>query len=130
LVDLRDKTFWGTYLPYKQKEPRHFMIGEVLKIDDLLTDEQIVNKLSISRMIIDGDIVWLASTILPPKELDLLHKNQELIETDLGNPSLRELANEEMVGKLNSVLLNYVSNPEEVSKSIVDEAKFWESKIK
>jgi hypothetical protein len=130
LIDLRDKTFWGCYLPYKQKEPRHYMIGEVLKIDDLLTDEEIVNKLSIAQLIRDGDIVWLASRILSDKDLQCLHKNQDFIESSLGNPSLRILTDDKIIPKLTSVLKDYIEKPQELSKAIVEEAKFWESKIK
>ena len=130
LIDLRDKMFCGCYLPYKQKEPHHHTIEEVLRIDDLLTDEEIISKLSIARLIRDGDIVWLASTTLPEKELGIIHENQEKIEAALGNPSLRVLADEKMVQKLTAVLKGYLETPEEISKKIVNEAKFWESRIR
>jgi len=56
LIDLKKKTFWKTYLPYEQKEPRHFSIGEVLKIEDLFTEEDI-RSISLSEIIKDGDIL-------------------------------------------------------------------------
>lgn len=78
LIDLKKKTFWNTYLPYEQKKPKHFSIGEVLKIEDVLTEEQI-NKISLSQIIHDGDIVWLASSCLSGNELELITKNQAII---------------------------------------------------
>ena len=129
LIDLKKKTMWGKYLPYEQKKPKHFSIGEVLDIDDIFTEEQI-NKISISQIIRDGDIGWLASSILPEKELDNLLKNQKNIEKELGNLSLRELADDTKIAKIEELLKPLISNPQEVAKAIVEEAKFWEQKLR
>ena len=129
LIDLKKKTIWGKYLPYEQKKPKHFNIGEVLDIEDIFTEEQI-NKISISQIIRDGDIGWLASSILPEKELDNLLKNQKNIEKELGNLSLRELADDTKIAKIEELLKPLISKPQEVAKAIVEEAKFWEQKLR
>jgi len=129
LFDLGKKAFWNSYLPYKQKTPFHFTLGEILEIEDLFTEEQI-NRIALSDVIRDGDIAWLASRSLSANELEVIHKNQTLIENKLGNPSLRELANDSITNKLSTALNYYgVKNPEEVSKIIIDEAKFWNSRL-
>ena len=129
LIDLKKKTVWGTYLPYKQKKPKHFSIGEVLDIDDIFTEEQI-NKISISQIIRDGDIGWLTSSILSEKELDELLKNQKMIEKKLGNLSLREYADDTKLSKIEDVLKPIISKPQEVAKAIIEEAKYWEQKLR
>ena len=95
----------------------------------IFTEEQI-NKISISQIIRDGDIGWLASSILPEIELDVLLKNQKVIEKELGNLTLRELADDTKIAKIEDLLKPLISKPQEVAKAIVEEAKFWESKLK
>ena len=130
IFDLRKKTFWKSYIPYAQKHPFNYTIGEVLNIEDLFTEDEI-NRIALSNIIRDGDIVWLASSSLSGNELELIHKNQTLIENELGNLSLRELSNDAMLSKMSSVLAGFgIANPEEVSKTIIDEAKFWHAKLK
>lgn len=130
LFDLRKRAFWNSYVPYEQKHPWNFTLGEVLSIEDLFTEEQI-NKIALSDVIRDGDIAWLASYLLSGNELEVIHKNQSLIEHKLGNPSLREFSNDTILSKLSAVLAEYgITNPDEVSKAIVDEAKFWSSRLK
>jgi len=129
LIDLKKKTFWKTYLPYEQKEPRHFSIGEVLKLEDLFNEEDIKN-ISVSEIIKDGDILWLASSLLGEKELTRLIRNQKRIESQLGNPSLRELTSDLIIPKLNKILSKTFSKPNEISKAIVEEARFWYKKLK
>ena len=129
LIDLKKKTTWGKNLPYEQKKPKHFSIGEVLDIEDIFTEEQI-NKISINQIIRDGDIGWLSSSILSEKELDKLLKNQGLIEKNLGNPSLRELADDKKINQIEDKLKNIISKPKEVAKAIVEEAKFWDKRLR
>lgn len=130
LFDLRKRAFWNSYVPYEQKHPWNFTLGEVLSIEDLFTEEQI-NKIALSDVIRDGDITWLASYLLSGNELEVIHKNQSLIEHKLGNPSLREFSNDTILSELSIVLAEYgITNPDEVSKAIVDEAKFWSSRLK
>lgn len=130
LFDLRKRAFWNSYVPYEQKHPWNFTLGEVLSIEDLFTEEQI-NKIALSDVIRDGDIAWLASYLLSGNELGVIHKNQSLIEHKLGNPSLREFSNDTILSELSIVLAEYgITNPDEVSKAIVDEAKFWSSRLK
>ncbi|MCK4614865.1 MAG: hypothetical protein KAU14_08680 [Thermoplasmata archaeon] len=129
LIDLKKGTTWGNYLPYKQRQPAHFAIGEVLNVDDVFTEDQI-NTISLSQIIRDGDIGWLASSILNEKELEGILKDQTVIEMELGNPSLRNLTKDDMIPKISSVLSDYIENAEEVAKSIVGEARYWESTLK
>lgn len=130
LFDLRKKAFWKNYVPYTQKKPWNYTIGEVLDVEDLFTEEQI-NRIALSNIIRDGDVVWLASGLLSGTELEKIHSNQTLIENKLGTPSLRELADDHTVSKLSVALTDIeISNPDEVSKAIVDEAKFWHSRLK
>lgn len=129
LFDLRKKAFWNSYVPYKQKHPWNFTLGEVLSIEDLFTEEQI-NKIALSDVIRDGDIAWLASHLLSEKELEIVHKSQSLIEKELGHLSLRLLSNDDIIDKLSIILAKYgIANPDEVSKAIVKEAKFWNSRL-
>ena len=130
LLDLKKNVFWNSYVPYEQKKPWNFTPGEVLSIEDLFTEEQI-NKIALSDIIRDGDIAWLASRLLSGNELEIIHKNQALIENKLGNPSLRELSNDSMLSELSTILVQFgITNPDEVSKAIVEEAKFWHSRLK
>ena len=130
LVDLKTKAYWNTYLPDPHIERIHNSIGERLDIEDLFTDEQI-GRIALSDIIRSGDIAWLASHILSADELEIVHKNQSLIEGELGNPSLRLLSDEHITDKLSTILAQHgISNSEEVSKVIVREAKFWHSRLR
>ena len=130
LFDLRKKAFWHNYVPYEQKNPWNFTIGEILSIEDLFTEAQI-SKIALSDIVRSGDIAWLTSDILSPIELEIIHKNQPLIEGELGNPSLRLLSNDSMVSMLSTVLARYgISNPDEVARVIVGEAQFWHSRLR
>lgn len=130
LFDLRKKTFWKSYVPYTQKNPYNRTIGEILDVEDLFTEEQ-VNRIALSNIIRDGDVVWLASSLLSGSELIKIQANQELIEGKLGNPSLRELSDTKKIQDISAIFAEIgIGNPEEVSKAIVDEAKFWHSRLK
>ena len=130
LFDLGKEAFWHSYVPYEQRNPFHFTLGEVLGIEDLFTEEQI-NRIALGDIIRDGDIAWLASRLLSGTELEIIHSNQTLIENKLGKPSLREFADDNIVSKLSVALTEIgINNPDEVSKAIVNEAKFWHSRLK
>ena len=129
LIDLKKKAYWDNYLPYQQKKPLHKTIGEVLAVEDLFTEKQI-NRIALSEIIIEGDIAWLASTVLSGEDLEKILNNQKLIEIKLEHPSLRRLANDSIRRKLSRILSEYVSNSGEVSKKIVEEAKFWYERLK
>lgn len=130
LFDLRKKSFWRSYVPYVQVKPWNYTIGEVLNVEDIFTEEQSI-RIALDNIIREGDIVWLASRLLSGSELDKLHKNQPFIENKLGKPSLRELADADILNRLSPILADIgISNPDDVSKAIVDEAKFWHSRLK
>lgn len=129
LFDIKRSAFWGTYLPYIQKTPMHHSIGEVLSVEDVFTDEQI-NKLALSEIIKSGDIAWLASSVVSESELEIILRNQKNLERDLGNPSLRILADDGIKEKLSSTLARFIDNTDQVATAIIEEAKFWHEKIK
>ena len=128
MFDLKKSAFWGTYLPYIQKDPKHHTLGEVLNVEDVFTDEQI-DRLAISDIITAGDIAWLSSSILSVEELDVILRNQRRIENELGNPSLRILSDSSIEDKLSKALSRYIEKPHKVSEAIVKEATFWLEKI-
>lgn len=130
LIDLKDKAYWHTYLPNADIERIHSTIGEKLNVEDLFTEEQI-RKIALADIIRDGDIAWLASSVLPASELDVIHRNQTFIEEKLGNPSLRILSDEGVLDSLTAVFneLN-IAKPHEVAQAIVREAQFWVSRLK
>lgn len=131
LIDLKKDVVWKNYLPYKQKKPLHYTIGEKLDIQDLFTEEEIINKLALARIIRDGDIGWLASSTLSEKELEIIHRNQTAIEKSLRNPSLRLLSDNKQISKISKVLAEYnIKRPREVAEAIVEEAKFWNEKLR
>lgn len=129
LFDLRKAAFWGTYLPYIQKNPMNHTIGEVLSVEDVFTSEQI-DRLAISEIINSGDIAWLASAVISEKELDIILINQKRIEKAIGNPSLRILSDGSIKNNLIEILSKYIENADEVAEAIIDEARFWRGKIK
>jgi hypothetical protein len=130
LFDLKKRAFWKSYVPYMQKEPWNYTIGEVLDVEDLFSEEQI-NRIALSNIIRDGDIVWLASRLLSGAELEKIHGSQALIEAKLGKPTLRELADTSIESRLSSALNEIgINNPDEVSKTIMDEAKFWHARLR
>lgn len=129
LFDLKKHAFWNTYLPYKQKKPFYHTIGESLSVEDLFTEKQI-NKIALSTVIKDGDITWFASSVLGESEVDIIIKNQAVIEKSLGNPSLRVLANNVTTAQLSKSLSPFLKKPDDVAKAIIEEAKYWDSKLK
>jgi hypothetical protein len=129
LFDIKEKSYWYTYLPDSNIERIHRTIGETLSIEDLFTDEQI-KTISLKDIIQNGDIMWLSSSVLSTDEIDIIRLNQANIEYELGNPSLRELANNTPVDKLSKVLEKYIKHSRTVAEAIISEAKFWYSKLK
>jgi hypothetical protein len=130
LFDLRNKAYWKNYLPFPQKAPMHFTLGEALQIEDIFTEEQI-RRIALGDIIRDGDIAWLASSVLSGNELNVIHKNQALIEEKLSNPSLRTLSDESNMNDLTMILKELeIAKPSEVAKAIVNEAQFWVSRLK
>ncbi len=129
LFDIKKSAFWGTYLPYIQKKPMHHSVGEVLSVGDVFTEEQI-NKLALSEIIKSGDIAWLASSVISEAEIEIILRNQKKIEQEIGNPSLRVVADGDIKVKLSSALSKFIQSADSVADAIIDEAKFWNEKIK
>lgn len=131
LIDIRDGSFWGSFLPYTQKKPMHFSIGEVLKPEDVFTDEQI-RAIAINDVIQEGDIAWLASTAVSGEELQAILRNQKTIEGKLDRPSLRTLATggEAMRDKIIESLEGIIDSPGNVASAIMEEARFWYERMR
>lgn len=135
LVDLRKNAYWMNNLPYQPTDsPFHRInrnIGEVLSLEDIFNEDQISRTTTIAKIIGHGDIGWLAHKHVGEDDLAIIRPNQLSIENKLGNPTLRELKSVNYKGKLKTVLEEFgIHNPEEVAKSIISEAKFWNRKIK
>lgn len=129
LFDLGKKAYWKSYLLYKPVREFHLTIGDVLNVEDLFTEEQIKTT-TIDNIIRSGDIGWLAYNYLTESEFQVIRNNQRDIEDSLGNSSLRSLADDTMLDKITSVLNNYsISNSADIAKSIISEAKFWQSRL-
>lgn len=135
LVDLRKNAYWMNNLLYQPTDnPFHRIhrnIGEVLSPEDIFSEGQILRTTTIAKIISNGDIGWLAHKHVSEDDLAILRLNQLAIESKIGKPSLRELVEGNYQGKLKTVLEEYgIHNSEEVAKSIISEAKFWNKKIK
>lgn len=128
LIDLRMSTYWGTYLPYISIRPFHRTIGEVLSADDVFTDEQ-MRGIALADVISSGDVAWLASAVVGEDELDIIIRNQATIEESLGRPSLRLLAKDEMHDRLVESLRDFVDEPADIARRIIEEAGFWHGQL-
>ncbi len=129
LIDLKSKVFWKNYLPYEQKRPMNFTIGEKLSIDQVFTINDI-NQIALGDIIKKGDILWLATTFLSAEQQSVLRRNQLGIEQALDNPSLIDMSKDNFKPRLINVLNNYFeSDVEEISTRIISEAKYWKNKL-
>lgn len=121
-VDLRELE-WR-----KDVESRTWTIGEKIPIEDYLTDEDFyrLNEVTDSiRHIEKGDIGFLASRYVTKEELEKIHATQPLIEKELGNPDIKEIADERVQEELAEALHGLVSDPEDVTEGVIREAKIW-----
>lgn len=131
LFDIRKNAFWMNNLQYTQTRKNASTIGEVLTLEDLFNEDQIAKTTTIAKIISHGDIGWLAHKHVSEDDLATLRLNQFAIENKIGKPPLRELAEGDYQSKLKTVLEEFgIHNSEEVAKSIISEAKFWNRKIK
>ena len=129
LLDIKSKVVWKTYLPYAQKAPKHFTIGERLTIDQLFSEDEI-KKIALGDIIKNGDLLWLSSTFLTADQQAILQKNQSNIEHGLSNPSLIQLASDNIKPKLIECLSEYFDNQtEDIVQRITKEAKYWKRKL-
>ena len=131
LFDIRQKAYWMNYLHYQQRRKNAYTIGEILAPEDIFSEEWIAQTTTVAKIISNGDIGWLAHKHVSEDDLAILRLNQLAIENKIGKPPLRELVEGNYQGKLKTVLEEYgIHNSEEVAKSIISEAKFWNRKIK
>ena len=118
---------------YDKADREWFMktIDDELNIKDLLRGEDISTilakeNLDLSEIISGGDIAFLSSGHLNQDQWMNLRQNQQSIEDNLGNPSLREIAvSDGFQSELEKELQNYINEPSELSENIVQEAQEW-----
>lgn len=131
IVDLKN-VYWKSDYDF---EVRHFKpIGKVLDLEDIFNKKEIPKliaseNVSVLEPIISGDIAFLTSNFLSDKELNIIYKNQEEIENKLGNPSLIQLSEEEIIKRLSKVLSKYFKNFKHIANRINKEAKYWHNKL-
>lgn len=129
LIDLSSKVFWKNYLPYTQVHPRHYTIGEQLRIDQLFTEDQI-KRIALGDIIKSGDLLWLSSTFLTTNQQHVMQLNQKEIEEKLNKPSLNRLASDKIKLKLIETLQTYFGvESTHIATQIIEEAKYWKGKI-
>lgn len=105
-------------------------IDRELGVDKIFSDDDFSRLLAsenvdLAEIIQSGRITFFVSKSLSASELETIFRNQGEIQDSLDNPSLRELANDDMVDDLANVLSRYLDNPYEVARSAVEEAKLW-----
>lgn len=133
VVDLRNVY---SRTDYEKENRTHLFstIDEELSLEDIFNEDDFSKLLAsdgvnLSKIIEEGDIPFLASKAITSDELEKLHTNQEVIESNLGSPNLREIATEVDVSTLSEVLQSYISAPDRVASSIKQEAKIWEREL-
>lgn len=133
LVDLRN-TYSRT--DYELDELPHFFstIDEELELEEIFDGSDFSRLLAnqsvnLTEMIEDGDIAFFASKSVTEDEIEEIHDNQDKIEDEIGNPNLREIANEVSIEQISDALEQFVADSRKVSESIKEEAKIWEDKI-
>ncbi len=133
LVDLRNVY---SSSDYKRDDLPHFFstVDWEFDLEDIFNSEDFSRLLAnesvnLTEIIEKGDIAFFVSKSVSPKELDDIHDAQDIIETKLGNPNLKELATEVSTDQLISVLGSYVADPEQVTNSVKDEANIWNDQL-
>lgn len=133
IIDLREKIYWSNNVPEAGGARggwKHSTIGEALNIDELFSEEA-VNRIALSDIVRDGDIVWLASASVGTDTLHWIQQNQIGIENAIGNPNLRTIAKGDLKNNLIDELKTRLSRDEatEVAEAIITEAQYWQTKL-
>lgn len=133
VIDLRN-VYSRTDLKNEERTPLFSTIDEELELEEIFSEEDFSKLLAsdgvnLSKAIEQGDIPFLASKAISSDELDRIHDHQDEIESSLGNPNLRTIAEEVDVSSLSEALSPYVESPEDVASSIKEEAKIWKREL-
>ncbi|WP_135820907.1 hypothetical protein [Halostella litorea] len=108
-------------------------IDEELDLEEIFNENDFSKLLAskgvnLTKMIEEGDIAFFASKSITTSELDTIHDNQDEIESNLGDPNLKELANMQK-DTIEEVIAPYLSDPSEVAESIIEEASIWSREL-
>lgn len=133
VVDLRN-VYSRTDYESDGRTPLFSTIDEELELENIFSEEDFSkllasNGVNLSKIIEEGDIPFLASKAITSDELDQIHENQDAIESSLGNPNLRAIAEEVDLSELSEALSSYVESPDEVAQSIKNEAEIWKREL-
>ncbi|ELY69947.1 hypothetical protein C489_03331 [Natrinema versiforme JCM 10478] len=98
------------------------VIDQVLGTDDL---QGLINSAPVTpvSLVQDGDLLFLAHGALPDSEIETIDKHQPDIANDLGDPNLRELAEEISTEGMAIKLDVYTDNPKKTASALLDEAE-------
>lgn len=128
LADYRN-TAWRKDIPNSGTYTIEDQLEQKIDISNYLSKkfyrlEEVTNSI---EHIEKGDIGFLASKYLTKDELKNIHKNQQKIEKELGNPNLKELASKDIKQDLIENLNQYVSDTENVAEGIISQAELCKS---
>lgn len=118
LVDLRYTGWEKNTYAYGDTIEQRITVTDYLE-DEFYKLDEITNSI---EHIEQGDIGFLASKYVTDEEMERLHENQNDIEKNLGNPSIKELANEDIEEELIRVLKGVVDDPQNVAEGIIFQA--------
>lgn len=77
------------------------------------------------QLVKKGDVAFFSAKFVDENEIRRIHENQTSIEEMLGQPSLKELAQQTEIGDIQLAFEEYVSDPENVASGVKQEAKIW-----
>jgi DNA-binding protein H-NS len=133
LVDLRNVY---SSSDYEEDDLPHFFstVDWEFDLEDIFDSEDFSRLLAnesvnLTEIIENGDIAFFVSKSVSPEELDEIHEAQTNIEDELGNPDVKQLADNVSLEELFGVLAPYVSDPQSVAESVKDEARIWKEQL-
>ncbi|MYL18225.1 hypothetical protein GLW36_16480 [Halorubrum terrestre] len=133
LVDLRNVY---SSSDYDENDLPHFFstVDWEFDLEDIFNSEDFSRLLAnesvnLTEIIEKGDIAFFVSKSVSPEELDDIHESQTQIEEELGNPDVKQLAQQVPLEQLIGALGPYVSDPQSVAESVKEEARIWKDQL-
>jgi hypothetical protein len=133
LVDLRNVY---SSSDYEADDLPHFFstVDWEFDLEDIFDSEDFSRLLAnesvnLTEIIEKGDIAFFVSKSVSPEELDDIHEAQTQVEEQLGNPNVKQLAEQVTLEQLIEVLTPYVSDPQSVAESVKEEAGIWNDQL-
>jgi uncharacterized protein (UPF0335 family) len=133
LVDLRNVY---SSSDYEADDLPHFFstVDWEFDLEDIFDSEDFSRLLAnesvnLTELIEKGDIAFFVSKSVSPEELDDIHEAQTQVEEELGNPNVKQLAEQVSLEQLIEVLAPYVSDPKSVAESVKEEAGIWNDQL-